>query len=350
MQLIHGGDWAGYEREYGAMPLDFSASISPLGLPEGVRQAAAEALTLADRYPDPLCRTLRHALAQRYGVGAERIVCGNGAADLIYRLVLAKHPCKALITAPTFSEYERALETVNCETIHFYLREVNCFDVTPEILALITPELDMLVLCEPNNPTGRRTEPELLRRILRACAEQGTLVMVDECFADFLDKPSEYTLVSELDRYPNLVILKAFTKWFAMAGLRLGYALCGSKTVAEALQRCGQPWPVSTPAQAAGLAALGERDYDDRLHCLIQEQRPRLKTALAELGCKVVPGEANYLLFYHEDELLGRKLRERGILLRDCGNYKGLGPGWYRTAVRTAEENGMLLKTLREVL
>ena len=344
MELTHGGDWAGYQREYGALPLDFSASISPLGLPEGVRQAAAEALALAHRYPDPLCRALRDALAQRYGVAAERIVCGNGAADLIYRLVLARHPRKALITAPTFSEYEQALETVGCQVLPFALRAEKCFDVTGEILDLITPGLDMLFLCEPNNPTGRKTAPELLRRILDACARCGTLSVIDECFVDFMDEPSAHTLVRELDSYPDLVILRAFTKRYAMAGLRLGYALCGSEAQAEAICRCGQPWPVSTPAQAAGLAALHEDRYDAQLGRLIREQRLRLRGALTELG------EANYLLFYHEDTSLGKKLRERGILLRECGNYNGLGPGWYRTAVRTEKENGVLLKTLKEVL
>ena len=123
MQLTHGGDWEGYRREYGGMPLDFSANVSPLGMPEAVCQAAADALADAWRYPDPLCRELRDALAAYHQVDAGQIVCGAGAADLIFRLVLARQPRRALVTAPTFAEYEQALALAGCEVEHLTLRE-----------------------------------------------------------------------------------------------------------------------------------------------------------------------------------------------------------------------------------
>ncbi|MFR4375241.1 MAG: pyridoxal phosphate-dependent aminotransferase [Acutalibacteraceae bacterium] len=175
------------------------------------------------------------------------------------------------------------------------------------------------------------------------------LLVVDECFNDFLDEPQAHTLEPQLAANENLLILKAFTKWYAMAGLRLGYAL-GAPRLLEAMRACGQPWAVSGPAQAAGLAALEEKAYSRRLHSLICTERPRLSAGLSALGCRVVPGEANYLLFFHADGSLAEKLRERGILLRTCGNYRGLSAGWYRAAVRTKEENDAFLQALREVL
>ena len=130
----------------------------------------------------------------------------------------------------------------------------------------------------------------------------------------------------------------------------MGYALCANEELLEQMRRSGQPWAVSTPAQAAGMAALEQTEYSDRLHALIAAERPRLQTALAELGCRVVPGEANYLLFFHPCVELAERLRKKGVLVRECKNYPGLGQGWYRAAVRTPEENGAFLHALREVL
>ena len=349
MKLTHGGDWAGFMAQYGRMPLDFSANISPLGLPDGVRRAVCASLSSADRYPDPLCRALSSARGARHKLPVDAVLCGNGAADLIFRLVLAVRPKRALVTAPAFAEYEQALGLSDCRTEHFYLREENGFVVAEEILEAITPALDVVFLCEPNNPTGRTTPPALLLRILERCTACGVLLVVDECFNDFLDEPQAHTLEPQLAAHENLLILKAFTKWYAMAGLRLGYAL-GAPRLLEAMRACGQPWAVSGPAQAAGLAALEEKAYSRRLHSLICTERPRLSAGLSALGCRVVPGEANYLLFFHADGSLAEKLREKGILLRTCGNYRGLSAGWYRAAVRTKEENDAFLQALREVL
>lgn len=346
MERIHGGDWAGFEREYGVPPLDFSASISPLGLPDGVRRAAAAALADCGRYPDPLCRELRGRLARAHGVPEDCILCGNGAADLIDRLALALRPRRALVTAPTFSEYGAALSRVGCQIRRWVLPRENGFRLTEEFLSAVTPELDLVILCEPNNPTGRTTDRALLEAVLERCDACGALLAVDGCFADFLDDPAGATLQGALGAR-RLFILRAFTKFYAMAGIRLGYCLCGDGALLEEMRRSGQPWPVSIPAQAAGAAALEETRYAAGLRRLIREQRPLLARALADCGCLVVPGEANYLLFFHPDQLLAQKLCGRGILIRSCADYDGLGPGWYRTAVRTAEENQRLAQNIK---
>ena len=317
MELTHGGDWAGYAAQYGGMPLDFSANVSPLGLPQGVRQAVARALDGADRYPDPLCRALRKKLSGTLGVSPQSILCGNGAADLIFRLALAEKPKRALVTAPTFAEYEQALAVAGCTADRFFLREEEGFAVTEALLERIEPGLDILFLCEPNNPTGRTTPRALLLRILERCAACGTRLVVDECFNEFLDDPAAHTLLGELEGHENLLLLRAFTKWYAMAGVRLGYALCADGALLERMR-------AASPAERRGRSAA--------------------------LGCRVLPGEANYLLFYHSGEQLVQRLRARGVLLRGCANYPGLGPGWYRAAVRTHSENSAFLQALGEVL
>lgn len=349
MELVHGGDWAGYRAEFGCDALDFSANVSPLGLPAGVAAAITNALPTADRYPDPLCRELRAALAGAEGVPADWILCGNGAADLIFRLALAVRPRRALLPAPTFAEYEAALQTVGCAVQRVFLREENEFAVTEEFIDAVTPETDIVFLCQPNNPTGQMTPPALVERLVRRCAECGAVLVVDECFLDFLPDRDAWTAKQLLRDAPQLVILKAFTKLYAMAGVRLGYALCGDAALLEKMRGAGQPWAVSSLAQAAGLAALQETAYAGAVRALIAEQRPRMAAGLRALGLRVMDGQTNYLLFRATPDF-GEKLRRRGAVVRSCANYPGLDAAWYRTAVRTAEENTRLLQIMGEIL
>ena len=347
MPLIHGGDWAGYKAQYGGMPLDFSANVSPLGLPDGVRRAMAQSLENAHLYPDPLCRALRAGLAEHLGQPAEQILCGAGAADLIFRLVLAVRPKTALVTAPTFAEYEQALATAGCSVAFHDLREEEEFRLTDAILPRITPETDLLFLCTPNNPTGWAIPRELLLRIARRCRETGTVLALDECFCSLLDEPEAFTMTGFLEEFPNLIILKAFTKLYAMAGLRLGYCLCREEGLLEKMAACAQPWSVSNVAQAAGIAALQERAYREKTKTLIHSQREFLRRELTALGVQVIGSQANYLFIRTDLPCLGQRLKERGILLRSCANYRGLDERYYRLAVRLPEENACLLQEMR---
>lgn len=340
MELNHGGDWAGFREKYGNLPLDFSASTTPLPMPDQMREAVIHSLDRADRYPDPLCRELTAALGERHSLSPAHILCGAGAADLLFRLVLAKRPRRAMIVEPAFSGYEEALRTVDCQIERFFPQEEDDFTLTVDLLPCVKPGLDMLFLCSPNNPTGRTVPPELLEQIRQRCRQCGTLLVLDACFDDFLPGPPQ----------KGPFVLCSFTKWYPMAGLRLGYALCSDVGLLEEMRRQGPPWAVSAPAQAAGLAALKELAYSQRLAALISEQRPLLSAGLESLGCRVIPGEANFLLFRCRDAQLAQKLEKRGILLRSCANFPGLGPGWYRAAVRTGEENQALLRAMREML
>lgn len=348
MELTHGGDVIGYRLRYGKPPLDFSASLNPLGMPDGVRRAAVEAAATATAYPDPLCRELREALARKRTVAPDQIICGDGAAEIIYRLVLAAKPRTALIVAPTFAEYEKALTVVNCRVAYHMLRREDDFVLNESILPEIHPGLDTLFLCQPNNPTGRLVDAELLHRLLARCAETGTLLLLDECFCSFVADPGEVSLVSQLYRHSNLFILDSFTKLYAMAGIRLGYGLCSRAELLAKMYEVGQPWSVSSIAQAAGIAALAEDEYVRRARRLIADQKNKLVVGLARLGCEVLGDEANYVFFYTNDAELQQKLMDKGILIRNCANFRGLGPGYYRVAVRLPDENVLLLQAIRD--
>ena len=213
--------------------------------------------------------------------------------------------------------------------------------------ALAEGDWDAVFLCTPNNPTGQLIAPDLLEDICRVCKDRGIRLFLDECFLDLSGGPS---MKAALADFPGLFLLRAFTKTYAMAALRLGYCLSADRALLAAMSRTAQPWNVSGPAQAAGIAALEDGAYLPALQELVRRERPRLAAGLAALGCRVCPGEANYLLFYCGVPDLPRKLGERGVLLRDCSNYHGLCPGWYRAAVRGAEENGAFLNIMKEVL
>lgn len=348
MHLIHGGDVYSARQKMKQEPLDFSANINPMGMPPGAVRAAADALQQCTQYPDPLCRELRAALAAYEGIPAEQIVCGNGAADLIFRIVAATHPQRALLLEPTFAEYEQALRSMDCSIAYFPLQESEGFVLPEAFLQQLTPEINLLFLCNPNNPTGRTVSPALLQEIWKRCEEAGILLVVDECFNEFLEHPEQNTLKGVLKTGANSVILKAFTKSFAMPGLRLGYGLCGNGDLAERIFSCGQPWGVSIPAQAAGVAALQEKGYLERMRRLVQTERRWLSENLARLGLCVFPSEANYILFRTETEIpLRERMEQRGVLIRACGNYRGLDNRYYRIAVRGHGENERLIAALK---
>ena len=351
MKRIHGADSASFIEKYGREPLDFSSGVSPLGMPGPARAAAMEAAGASCGYPDPCCRALRRKIAKRYQMYAlrpEDILCGAGAADLIDRFAWAVRAKKALVTAPTFGEYEFALKRTGTQVIRYPLSEENGFCLDPAFPETLQQDLDLVILCEPNNPTGRATDGRVLSRILEKCRELEIFLVLDECYLPFLEDHRTRSRLGDIGRYP-LLVLRAFTKYYGMAGLRLGWCACADHALLERMQLAGQPWNVSLPAQVAGIAALDDPGYEKELHTLIREERPFLAGALEKAHCRVIPGEANYLLFYHEKKDLGIKLAKRGILIRDCADFAGLGTGWYRTAVRTREENLQLIKAIEEI-
>ncbi len=347
--LIHGGDVQGFFECYGRAPLDFSINVNPLGVPEGVRRSICAAAAGADRYPDPLCRNLRAAIARHEGVNPEQVFCAAGAAEIIYRLTSALKPRLALISAPTFAEYALALSRQGCAVERHLLKSEDDFALTEAILPQLHPGIDILFLCNPNNPTGKLTAPALLAEIMRRCAAYNIRLVVDECFLGFAPQPECQTLVPMLPQYQNLTLLKAFTKLYGMAGVRLGYCLSHDTALIQRLYEAGPPWHVSSLAQQAGIAALKEQGYLEKSCALIANERPRLQAGLAALGLRVVPSEANFILFFSPLPQLGEKLCQQGVLIRNCANFEGLGAGWHRVAVRTPQENDRLLLAIKKV-
>lgn len=341
---VHGGDV--YSRP---IRLDFSANVNPFGAPAAVKAAVRAAAEDLSVYPDPYCGTLREKLAAMNEVDRGPVICGNGAAELIYQFAAALQPKRALLPVPSFADYESALIATGCEPAFYPLSRENGFRLTEDILDAMGPETDLIMLCSPNNPTGRSVPRDLLLKVLGRCRETGTWLFLDECFYELTDEDRAFSLTSQLRDGDRVFLLRAFTKAYGMAGLRLGYGICKNRALLEAMCRLSQPWNVSTVAQAAGLAALDCPDWPRKARELYRAEKPWLYGQLTALSLAVLPGDANFLFFCGEPGLY-EALRERGVLIRDCANYRGLRPGDYRIAVRTHEENEALLGAIKEVL
>ncbi len=340
---VHGGDIYRYPNV-----LDFSANCNPYGMPEGVKAAAIKALERAQNYPDVSCSALRRALEQAEGVPFDKIICGNGAADLIFGLVLARKPKKGLLMAPAFAEYEQALASVGCQIKRAYLKEEEGFVPGEDFLDEITEDVDMVFFCNPNNPTGVQAEREYVRRVAEKCQVCQAFLVLDECFVDFLKTPEQSSMKPYLEEFPGMFLVKAFTKKYAMAGIRLGYGFSSDSQVLKEMRDVMQPWNVSVIAQEAGIAALREEAYWQSSWEKVREERDYLLKEMKQMGLQIYGSKANYI-FFRGPEGLREFCLSQGISIRDCSNYEGLSSGFYRIAVRLREENEKLLQAFIKI-
>ena len=320
---------------------DFSVNINPRGMPPAVEEALHRAVAACIHYPDPFASGLRAALAKRYAVSETQIFCGNGAADVIERLAEVLKPKRALLLAPSFSEYERALTRRGCHCDFHMLRREEGFQLTARVLDDLSEETELFWLCLPNNPTGLVPSEELFLQILSRCAELNITLITDECFFGFLNRDNAPSLRNHLraaEGRARRILLGAFTKTFAMPGVRLGYCVSSDPALCAfffSLFAAGQPWPVSVLAEAAGEAALASPDWERESAAKIALWRAELSAGLRALRLWVSESESNFLLvsdIVPNAEKNAARLRfaaAKGLPLRDCANFRGLSAGYF---------------------
>ena len=350
MRHKHGGDFIAFGQENGYYPLDFSINLNPLGMSPRAKEAIVDLLAEPQRYPDPKNRKLKAKLADITELPQEYIVCGNGASDIIYRLVQAKKPKKALLAVPTFAEYEHALNNVDCQVEYYFLSEDTGFILDMKFLDCLTKDIDIVFLCNPNNPTGALIEQEVIVEILKKTKEQQIFLVMDECFNALLEKPEEATLRPFLADNPQLFIVDALTKSYSLAALRLGYGFSADILLINMLETIVQPWSVSGYAEVAALASLDDPDHLLKARELLTKQRLHMSLALSEIGLTIFPSTINYLLFRCFKPGLSQFLATKGIMIRSCANFKGLDESYYRVAIRRAEENARLISALHQFI
>lgn len=358
MKYTHGGDVVSASKLYGLDPgvfLDFSANVNPIGPSRAALEAVVANLDAVSRYPDPNCTELRDALGNYLGVNPANLVLGNGASELIHLVANMLRPKRALIAAPAFSEYAHALENAGCEIRWFPLAPENGFLPDMASIRRSLSGVDVLFICNPNNPSGSVLQKEPFFGVMDAAEREGIRVVVDEAFVDFLDDQDAVTLRHEAARRDNVFILGSLTKFFALPGLRVGYGV-GSARFIEEMWQSKDPWSVNALAQKAAVASLTDAGYAAKTRSLIRDERAFLYESLARLpGLTVYPPAANYILF----DLRGtgvlasqiqHNLGRKGILVRNCSDYPFLDGYWVRVAVRAREENRILLSSLEEAL
>lgn len=338
----HGGDI--YRNQ---IRLDFSVNTNPLGMPDPVKEALHQAVEEAENYPDIRAQALSAAVAEQLQVRKEQLVFGNGASELFHAVLHAIKPSKILIPAPSFLGYEEAAKAIDCEVIFYEMKKEENFCLTDRILDVLDENISLVFLANPNNPVGNLVEPELIFQIAEKCRQCDITLVLDECFMELTGKEQTYSFLKRLDEFPNVVVIRAFTKLYAIPGVRLGYLVC-EQNLAEKIRLQLPEWNLSVFAQRAGVAAIKEQEYIVRAVVCIQTQRQFLLEELQAAGCSVFDSDADYLLFYSEMPLYELFL-QRGILIRDCSNFRGLQRGYYRIAVKSEEQNRMFAEVLREI-
>ncbi len=339
----HGGNAAEIEQETGRKIIDFSANINPLGLPTAVKNVLCHAAEITLRYPDPKNKELKEKISRFWGVPSDSILLGNGSAELIYLICLAFRPGRVFIPAPTFSEYERASLVAGSKVSFVNLDEEKGFTLKNTI-----PSKGALFICNPNNPTGN-----LVLKKKETVGFKG-LIIVDEAFMDFLPDEKKFTLIYEAVENPRLIVLRTFTKIFALPGLRIGYLVANRKTV-DFLKQYMVPWNINTLAQSAASAALNQKEYLQKTRVLVKTEREFLMQAISEIeSLKPFRSTANFILIkIMKEEINSASLRtaliKQGLLIRNCDNFHNLNNRFIRVAVRNHSENLKLIAGFKKI-
>ncbi len=362
MQGSHGGNIYRAAEKLGVNEyeiIDFSASINPLGVPKSVLSGIKDSMRYLYNYPDPDAKQFTRALAGHFAINPESILCGNGSTELIYLVIRALKPERILIPAPTFSEYEQAAGDGR-EIVHYALNARDNFAVNPDsfIAAMaggsdstsyktsLTTSVDMTFLCNPNNPTGGITRKTDMLKIAEAARELKCHLVIDEAFIDFT--PDE-SLINEVEDNPYLIVLRSLTKFYALSGLRVGYGVF-PLTLIDTIRKHKEPWTVNTLAQVAGIAALKDETYKEDAFKIIKNERKTLEDGFRLLKIPYFPSAANfYLIQFDKTRDVINALSEKGILLRDCSNFRNLDGSYARVAVKSNRDNMRLLKEMANI-
>lgn len=348
----HGGNIYEFAQRLRISPhqvLDFSASINPFGPSPELLEALKEELPFYLRhYPDPSATAFREALSRRWRIPVEHFVAGNGSNELLPLVLQAINPSRIHLPIPNFGEYFKTGFPV--ETYPFFPEEGrNWLD---QLLSTVGPD-ELILLSNPNNPTGELLSLGKKEALLKAVASRNCWVLVDEAFMDFVPEEKNSSLMGNILDSSRLVVLRSLTKFYAIPGLRLGY-VAGPAALMEILAKKKDPWSVNSLAQKAGIFCLNLPGFDEMSHRELEKNRKELFEGLSEtVHFRPYPSAANFLLVAMKKPfsapLLQKELDKEKILVRNCQSFEGLSEQWIRIAVRSGEENGLLLSRFKEL-
>ena len=355
---FHGSDLEKIESIYGIKKEDiisFSANVNPLGVSPLLRSTLSAQIDAITSYPDREYTSLRKCIAEYCHTDYENIIVGNGSTELISLFIQIEHPKKALVIGPTYSEYEREISLGGGTTLYYPLKEEDDFELNVEdFLSHLNESLDLLVICNPNNPTSSCITRKNMRRILDACKQYDIYVMVDETYVEFADNMEEIDSIPLTNYYNNIVILRGTSKFFAAPGLRLGYAITGNRDLIKAINTRKNPWTINSLAVVAGETMFKDTAYIEQTRQLIASERNRCYQALqASPDYKVYKPSGNFMLAkitkdeWTSEYLFDKAIRQ-GMMIRDCSTFPFLDNKYIRFCFMKPEDNARLLKCLLE--
>ena len=356
---VHGGEVWEIAKETGLSVedlVDFSSSINPLGPSPRALEAIKNSFDKLTLYPDSNSTALRETLARHFGkINKDNVIVGNGSTELIYLFaqVFLKRGDVALVAAPSFGEYANAIVKSGGKPKHLEL--TRDFQVELDAFLEEMEGAKAVFLCNPNNPTSILIPDNMLERIVEKALEEEVVILLDEDFIEFVEDEKRHSLVNRINRYPNVFVLRTFTKFYGLTGLRVGYGIADEETI-EVFSRAKMPWNVNSLAQVAARAALGDKEHSRRTLEVVKEQKKFLSSELSRIeGFNVFPADTNFILIDirktgFRASHLRQKMINQGLLVRDCSSFIGLDAFYVRVAVRTRKENERLLDAFREVL
>ncbi|OOM07400.1 threonine-phosphate decarboxylase CobD [Clostridium saccharobutylicum] len=349
----HGGNIKEISRQNGIdynNIIDFSANINPLGMPVCVKSAIIEGLQQIEKYPDITYFELKNAIADFENINKDHIILGNGAAEVLFNIVRGINPKNSLILAPTFSEYEEAITSVSGSITSYVLKEEKNFEIQEDILNYINEDLNLICICNPNNPTGVVTSKEILEKILIKSKSNDVMLLIDESFLDFIEE--DLSMMEYVKDYKNLIIIKSLTKFFALPGIRIGYGICSDETFLEKINKIIPAWNINIFAEIATKECLKDEKYIKTTLEFIRNEKQYVYNELKKIKqIKVYKPSANFILLRTKDKVdLKQNLLKNNILIRSCSNYEGLNENYYRIAIRSRDENTKLMKYIKKNL
>jgi len=365
---FHGGNIYKVFREKNIKEiLDYSSNINPYGVPKSLKQKIAENIGILERYPDPDYVELREKLAELNKVDISNITVGNGATESIFLFMKVLKPENVLIVSPTFGEYERAVrawdssENREIEIEYFELEEKDEFRLNiGKLKKELEKKYDLAIICNPNNPTGKFLKMAETEEILRECNKYDTKLFIDEAFIEFLEDGLKESVVNSGENKKNLFVTRAFTKFFAIPGLRLGYGIYFDKSLEKKIAEKKEPWSVNNIAEMAGITVLDDTEYIERTLNWITEEKKYMYEKLDEIsGIKPYKTEVNFICVKIKDELFSKglnvkklreKMMEEGILIRDASNFKFLDERFFRLAIKDRRSNDRVIEALKKIL
>lgn len=347
---LHGGNIYKLKREGGVEVLDYSSNINPLGVPESFKKAVIENFEALEKYPDIDYVELRECIADYNGCSIENVIVGNGATEVLFLYMKAIKAKKVLIIAPTFAEYERAAKAAGRDVKFFPLSKDFLLDENL-LMDFITDE-DVVVMCNPNNPTGKFQDLDKIERIAQFLERKNKKLFIDEAFIEFVDGWKEKTAF--LLKHKNIFILRALTKFFALPGVRLGYGLTLDENILDEIKKIREPWSVNGVAEIAGKTMLFDKLYIHKTETWIKKEKIQFYEELKSLkGIEVTPTETNFILvkLLNDDaKSFRKKMIENGVLVRDASNFVFLDESYIRLAIKDRKSNEKVLEALKKVL